>query len=87
MGVLQLGMMFSPMMMGGGMMGGGMSSMLLSRLQGTGTSMLMQGLMGGGMNGLGGMGEPLDKKEDALLVQLFGQEAKNVVATVQKRQR
>lgn len=85
MGVLQLGMMFSPMMMGGGMMGGGMSSMLLSRLQGTGTSMLMQGLMGGGMNGLGGMGEPLDKKEDALLVQLFGQEAKSVAATVQKR--
>jgi len=85
MGMVQLGMMFSPMMMGGGM-GGGMSSMLLSRLQGTGQSMLMQGLMGGAGGPNGGMGEPLDKKEEALLVQTFGQEAKSVVATVQKRQ-
>jgi len=84
MGMVQLGMMFSPMMMGGGM-GGGMSNMLFSRLQGTGESMLMQGLMGR-VNGFGGMGEPLDKKEEALLVQTFGQEAKSVVATVQKRQ-
>jgi len=83
--------MFSPMMMGGmmgGGMGGGMSSMLFSRLQGTGQSMLMQGLMGGmgGQNGFGGMGEPLDQKEEALLVQVFGQEGKSVAATVQKRQ-
>ena len=91
MGMVQLGMMFSPMMMGGmmgGGMGGGMSSMLFSRLQGTGQSMLMQGLMGGmgGQNGFGGMGEPLDQKEEALLVQVFGQEGKSVAATVQKRQ-
>ena len=80
MGALQMGMMFSPMMMGGGL-GGGMSSMLMSRLQGAGTNMLMQKLMGGQMSQY----QPLDQKEEALLVQIFGQEGKSVVATVQKR--
>jgi len=49
----------------------------------------MRGLMGGmgGQNGFGGMGEPLDQKEEALLVQVSGQVGKSVAASVQKRQR
>jgi len=86
MSVLQMGMMFSPMMMAGGI-GGGMSNMLMSRLQSTGSSMLMQGLMSNAMGGQMSQYQPLDQKEEALLVQIFGQEGKSVLATVQKRQK
>ena len=85
MGALQMGMMFSPMAMMSKGMAGGMSQMLLSRLQSTGSSMLMQQMMSGMGGANGGFGEPLDQKEEALLVQIFGQEAKSVLVTVQKR--